>query len=64
MGRVRTLPVGSQQVEVLFWRHLVCQVSLARKYTGCRETARERKALAVFLLADIELDEELLTRLP
>lgn len=63
-GRVHTLLVDSQQVEVLFWRHLGCRGSLAVWCAGCRETSTTTKALAVFLLTGAEPDEGLITRLP
>lgn len=45
--------VGSQQVEVLFWKHF-----------GCCATSGEKAALPGFLLAATEPGEELTTQLP
>lgn len=61
---MHTLLVGSQQVEVLFWRHLGYHISLAMGLAGCPEALREMKALSVLLFADTEPKEGLITRLP
>lgn len=60
---MHTLLVGSQQVEVLVWRHLGFHISLAMFLAGCPEASREIQGLSVLLFTDNEPSGGLITQL-